>query len=82
MFGRTSGFGQGKRNGLPTKLGSIIDHTNFPMQASQLIGLSHQYCGQVGKRANCQVAVSLSVAISMRICRWPTGCIFQKDLGE
>ena len=26
------------------------------------MGVSHQYCGQVGKQTNCQIAVSLSLA--------------------
>jgi len=41
-----------------------------------------QYCGQLGKQANCQVAVSLSLANTMRACRWRIGCICRKDWAE
>src|ERR1700742_1055510 len=50
----------GRRAGSPEAL--IIDDTGVPKKGTHSVGVARQYCGQLGKQDNCQVAVSLSVA--------------------
>jgi SRSO17 transposase len=42
----------------------IVDGSDFPKQGTESVGVKRQYCGQLGKTANCQAGVFLSYASS------------------
>jgi SRSO17 transposase len=56
---------------VPVRRGSLlVDETSFPKYGMQSVAVARQYCGALGKIANCQVAVS--TALLADDLTWPT----------
>src|SRR5206468_7851437 len=59
---------------LPERAGILIlDETSFPKSGPHSVGAARQYCGAVGKVANCQVAVTAALWTGQRA--WPVGAL-------
>src|SRR3954464_129561 len=48
--------------------GWIVDDTGLPKDGRFSPGVAHQYCGALGKTANCQVLVSVNAASDRASC--------------
>ena len=58
----------------------IIDDTSLPKKGQHSVGVARQYCGELGKQDNCQVAVTLSIA--NHDASLPVAAVFAEGVGE
>jgi SRSO17 transposase len=62
------------RRVVPARTGILIlDETSFPKSGPHSVGVARQYCGALGKVANCQVAVTAALWAGQRA--WPMGAL-------
>ena len=62
------------RRVVPARTGILIlDETSFPKAGRHSVAVARQYCGALGKVANCQVAVTAALWADQRA--WPMGAL-------
>jgi SRSO17 transposase len=59
----------------------IVDDTGFPKFGDRSVGVAHQYCGALGKIANCQVGVSVNAATDEASCPLDWRLFMPKEWG-
>ena len=57
-----------RMTGVIEPAGWIVDDTGLPKDGRWSPGVAHQYCGALGKTANCQVLVSVNAATDRASC--------------
>ena len=60
----------------------IVDETGFPKFGRHSVGVARQYCGALGKVANCQVGVSINAATDEASCPIDWRLFLPEEWGE
>jgi SRSO17 transposase len=53
----------------------MVDGSDFPKQGIHSAGVKRQYCGELGKRANCQAGAFVAMPVPKATPSWIVGCM-------